>query len=42
MRPWVDLLRRERDFRRTYLAQLIALGGEWFAVVPLLVVVPGL
>ena len=42
MRPYLDLLRRERDFRRTYLALLIALGGDWFAVVPLLVLLPQL
>jgi MFS family permease len=40
--PYLDLLRRERDFRRTFLAQLIALGGDWFAVIPLLVLLPGL
>ena len=42
MRPYLDLLRRERDFRRTWIAQLIALGGDWFAVIPLLVLLPGL
>lgn len=42
MRPYLDLLRREKDFRRTYLAQLIALGGDWFAIIPLLVLLPGL
>ena len=42
MGPYLDLLRRERDFRRTYLAQLIALGGDWFAIVPLLILLPGL
>ena len=42
MRPYLDLLRRERDFRRTYVAQLIALGGDWFAVIPLLVLLPDL
>ena len=42
MGPYLDLLRRERDFRRTFLAQLIALGGDWFAVIPLLVLLPGL
>ncbi len=39
---YLDLLRRERDFRRTYLAQLIALGGDWFAIIPLLVLLPEL
>jgi MFS family permease len=42
VRPYLDLLRREPDFRRTYLAQLIALGGDWFAVIPLLVLLPEL
>ena len=42
MRPYLDLLRREQDFRRAYLAQLIALGGDWFAIVPLLVLLPEL
>ena len=42
MRPYLDLLRREQDFRRTYVAQLIALGGDWFAVIPLLVLLPEL
>lgn len=42
MRPYLDLLRREKDFRRTYLAQLIALGGDWFAIIPLLVLLPQL
>jgi MFS family permease len=42
LRPYLDLLRRERDFRRTYLAQLVALGGDWFAIIPLLVLLPEL
>lgn len=42
MRPYLDLLRREKDFRRTYLAQLIALGGDWFAIIPLLILLPQL
>ncbi|MCW2616285.1 MAG: transporter [Frankiales bacterium] len=42
MRVYLDLLRREKDFRRAYLAQLIALGGDWFAVIPLLVLLPEL
>lgn len=36
------LLRRQGDFRRTYLATLVSLGGDWFAVVPLLVLLPRL
>ncbi len=42
MRPYLELLGRERDFRRLYLAQLVALGGDWFAIVPLLVLLPAL
>ena len=42
MRAYLDLLRREKDFRRAYLAQLIALGGDWFAIIPLLVLLPEL
>ncbi len=42
MRLYLDLLRREKDFRRAYLAQLIALGGDWFAIIPLLVLLPSL
>ncbi|HVE64165.1 MAG TPA: MFS transporter [Mycobacteriales bacterium] len=35
-RGYVRLLRDERDFRRVYLAQVISLGGDWFALIPLL------
>jgi predicted MFS family arabinose efflux permease len=42
VRAYLDLLRREKDFRRLYLAQLIALGGDWFAIIPLLVLLPRL
>jgi MFS family permease len=42
LRPYLDLLRREQDFRRAYVAQLIALGADWFAVIPLLVLLPEL
>lgn len=42
MSPYLDLLRREPDFRRTFVAQLIALGGDWFAIVPLLILLPQL
>lgn len=35
MRAALDLLRRERDFRRVYLGSLISLAGDWFALVPL-------
>jgi MFS family permease len=42
LRLYLDLLRREGDFRRLYLAQLIASGGDWFAVIPLLILLPGL
>ena len=36
------LLREERDFRRVYLSQLISLGGDWFAIIPLLTLLPRL
>ena len=42
MGAYLDLLRREQDFRRAYFAQLIALGGDWFAVIPLLILLPEL
>ena len=42
MGPYLDLLRREKDFRRTYFAQLIAMGGDWFALIPLLILLPQL
>ena len=42
MRPYLDLLRRERDFRRAFGAQLVALGADWFAIIPLLVLLPDL
>jgi MFS family permease len=36
LRASVSLLRRNRDFRRLYLASLISLGGDWFLVVALM------
>ena len=42
MRPYLDLLRRERDFRRLFLSQLVSLGGDWFAIIPLLILLPEL
>ncbi len=42
MREAAALLRRRGDFRRTYLATLVSLGGDWFAVVPLLALLPRL
>ena len=35
----VDLLRSNRDFRLLYIAQVISLGGDWFATVALLGIV---
>jgi len=35
-RGYVELLREEPDFRRVFLAQIISLGGDWFALIPLL------
>jgi len=34
--PYVSLLRRNRDFRRLYAAQLTSFAGDWFATVALL------
>jgi MFS family permease len=36
LRPYLELLSENRDFRRLYVAQLISLGGDWFATVALL------
>lgn len=41
-RSMVRLLREERDFRRVYISQLISLGGDWFAIIPLLTLLPTL
>ncbi len=35
LRASVSLLRRNRDFRRLYVASLISLGGDWFLLVAL-------
>lgn len=35
-RSAAQLLREEADFRRVYLSQLVSLGGDWFAMIPLL------
>jgi MFS family permease len=35
LRASASLLRRNRDFRRVYVASLISLGGDWFLVVAL-------
>ena len=40
--PYLDLLRRERDFRRVFFSELVSLGGDWFAFVPLLALLPHL
>jgi len=42
LRRYLDLLRREPDFRRLYLSQLVTLGGDWFAIIPLLILLPDL
>src|SRR6476660_3143344 len=34
-RASLDLLRRNRDFRRLFLASVISLGGDWFLFVAL-------
>ena len=38
----MDLIRRNRDFRRVFGADLISLAGDWFAVIPLLTLLPTL
>lgn len=38
--PYLDLLKRNRDFRRVFVSELVSLGGDWFAVVPLLALLP--
>lgn len=35
-RGYLQLLREEGDFRRVFLSQVISLGGDWFALIPLL------
>ena len=35
LRASLSLLRRNRDFRRLYVASLISLGGDWFLLVAL-------
>jgi MFS family permease len=35
LRASVSLLRRNRDFRRLYLASVISLGGDWFLLIAL-------
>ena len=35
LRASVSLLRRNREFRRLYLASMISLGGDWFLLVAL-------
>jgi MFS family permease len=35
VRASISLLRRNRDFRRLYLASMISLGGDWFLLVAL-------
>ncbi|HEV2890580.1 MAG TPA: MFS transporter [Frankiaceae bacterium] len=42
MNAYVDLLRRNKDFRRVFVSELVSLGGDWFAVVPLLALLPEL
>ena len=36
VRPYLDLLRRNRSFSRLYTAQLISFAGDWFATVAIL------
>ncbi|MGB8652807.1 MAG: MFS transporter [Mycobacteriales bacterium] len=36
MRAALDLLRRNPDYRRLFVAELVTSGGDWFALIPLL------
>ncbi|GGJ83301.1 MFS transporter [Pilimelia anulata] len=38
----LGLLRRNRDFRRLFAAELVLFGSDWFVLVPLLVLLPTL
>src|SRR5690606_24088057 len=38
----LSVLTRHRDFRRLFLAELVVFGGDWFAVIPLLVLLTDL
>jgi MFS family permease len=40
VRAYLSLIRRNPDFRRAFAAELISLGGDWFAVIPLLTLLP--
>lgn len=40
MGTYLDLIRRNPDFRRVFASELISLGGDWFAVIPLLTLLP--
>ncbi|HEX8001243.1 MAG TPA: MFS transporter [Mycobacteriales bacterium] len=42
MNAYADLLRRNKDFRRVFVSELVSLGGDWFAIVPLLALLPRL
>ncbi|HEX5741972.1 MAG TPA: MFS transporter [Pilimelia sp.] len=42
MRSPLALLRSNRDFRRLFAAELVLFGADWFVMVPLLVLLPGL
>ena len=38
----LSVLTRYRDFRRLFLAELVIFGGDWFVMIPLLVLLPRL
>jgi MFS family permease len=42
VRVSVSLLRRNPDFRKAFAAELLSLGSDWFAIIPLLTVLPRL
>ena len=42
MPPTLSVLVHNRDFRSLFLAQLVVFGGDWFVLVPLVVLLPEL
>jgi MFS family permease len=39
---YLSLLRRNPDFRKAFAADLLSLGSDWFAIIPLLTILPKL
>ncbi|MDQ1646444.1 MAG: hypothetical protein QOJ50_2628 [Cryptosporangiaceae bacterium] len=42
MSAYLSLLRRNPDFRKAFAADLLSLGSDWFAIIPLLTILPKL